>query len=127
MNGNLLTIRVETAGNGTSVVSLVGELDLSTIPRMELPLLGEVSHRAVIVDLSALSFIDSSGMAVLIKAFRAADDDRRMHTVIAPGSQVERVLRIAGIHRALPLFPDREAAFEALPNGGAPGNGDAAG
>jgi anti-sigma B factor antagonist len=127
MNGNLLKVRVETAGNGTSVVSLAGELDLSTIPRMELPLLGEVSHRAVIVDLSALSFIDSLGIAVLIKAFRAAEGDRRMHTVIAPGSQVERVLRIAGIHRALPLFPDRDAAFEALPNGGAPGNGDAAG
>ena len=54
MNGSQLTVRVETAGNGTSVVSLAGELDLSTIPRMELPLLGEVSHRAVIVDLSAL-------------------------------------------------------------------------
>jgi anti-anti-sigma regulatory factor len=36
---------------------------------MELPLLGEVSHSAVIVDLSALSFIDSLGIAVLIKAF----------------------------------------------------------
>jgi hypothetical protein len=37
-----------------------------------------------------------------------------MHTVIAPGSQVERVLRLAGIDRALPLFIDREAALEAL-------------
>jgi anti-sigma B factor antagonist len=117
MNGNLLKVRVETAGNGTSIVSLAGELDLSTIPRMELPLLGEVSHRAVIVDLSALSFIDSLGIAVLIKAFRAAEGDRRMHTVIAPGSQVERVLLLAGIDRALPLFIDREAALEALPDG----------
>ena len=41
MNGTQLTVRVETAGNRTSVVSLAGELDLSTIPRMELPLLGE--------------------------------------------------------------------------------------
>ena len=117
MNGNLLTIRVETTGNGTSVVSLAGELDLSTIPRMEVPLLGEVSHRAVIVDLSALSFIDSSGIAVLIKAFRAAEGNGRMHTVIASGSQVERVLRLAGIDRALPLFVDREVALEALPDG----------
>jgi anti-sigma B factor antagonist len=117
MNGNLLTIRVETTGNGTSVVSLAGELDLSTIPRMEVPLLGELSHRAVIVDLSALSFIDSSGIAVLIKAFRAAEGNGRMHTVIASGSQVERVLRLAGIDRALPLFVDREAALEALPDG----------
>jgi anti-sigma B factor antagonist len=117
MNGNLLTIRVETTGNGTSVVSLAGELDLSTIPRMAVPLLGEVSHRAVIVDLSALSFIDSSGIAVLIKAFRAAEGNGRMHTVIASGSQVERVLRLAGIDRALPLFVDREAALEALPDG----------
>jgi anti-sigma B factor antagonist len=126
MTGDLLTVQMETAGEGTSVVSLGGELDLSTIPRMEVLLFGELSHRAVIVDLSALSFIDSSGMAVLIKAFRATDGDRRMVTVIAPGSQVERVLRIAGIHRALPLFPDREAALGALLNGAAR-NGDAAG
>jgi anti-sigma B factor antagonist len=126
MNGNLLTVRVVAAGKGPSVVSLAGELDLSTIPRVEAPLFGELSQRAVIVDLSALSFIDSSGMAVLIKAFRAADGDRRMHTVIAPGSQVERVLRIAGIHRAMPLFADREAALDSLLNG-ATRNGDAAG
>lgn len=116
MNGNLLTVRVESGGNGTSVVSLAGELDLSTIPRMEMPLLSEVSQAPVIVDLSALSFIDSSGIAVLIRAFRAAGAGRRMHTVIAPGSQVERVLRLAGIDRALPLFVDRDAALEALRN-----------
>jgi hypothetical protein len=40
-----------------------------------------------------------------------------MHIVIAPGSQVERVLRLAGNDRALPLFIDREAALEALPDG----------
>jgi anti-sigma B factor antagonist len=115
VNGNLLRVEVEPGVNGTSVVSLAGELDLSTIPRMETPLFSELSNKAVIVDLSGLCFIDSSGIAVLIKAFQAAGS-RGMYTVIAPGSQVERVLRLAGIDRTLPLFIDRDAALEALPN-----------
>jgi anti-sigma B factor antagonist len=113
-NGQILTVRLEPVGATCSVVSLVGELDLSTIPRVEKQLFEQVrSKAAVIVDLSAVSFIDSSGIAMLIKAFRA-DDGGTLNTVIAEGSQVERVFRLAGIDRALPLFTDRARAIEAL-------------
>jgi anti-sigma B factor antagonist len=67
----------------------------------------------VIVDLSWVSFIDSSGIALLIQAFRATDQAGVLTTVIAEGSQVERVFRLAGIDRALPLFMDRAGAVEA--------------
>jgi anti-sigma B factor antagonist len=70
----------------------------------------------VVVDLTALSFIDSSGIGLLIKAFRAGQDDNggKLHTVIARDSQIDRVFQIAGIGRALPLYPDREAALAAI-------------
>jgi anti-sigma B factor antagonist len=112
-------VRVESAGPDASIVSLAGELDLSTIPRMESQLFEQLrSHPGVVLDLSRLSFIDSSGIGLLIKAFRSVDGEGKLHTVIAPGSQVERVFRLAGIDRALPLFVERTRALESL-NGAA--------
>jgi anti-sigma B factor antagonist len=117
-DGQLLTVNVEPAASNASVVSLRGELDLSTIPRVEKQLLEEVRAKAgVVVDLTGLVFIDSSGIALLIQAFRAGDGDA-LNTVIAEGSQVDRVFRIAGVDRALPLFTERAPALEAL-NGAA--------
>jgi anti-sigma B factor antagonist len=118
-DGQALTVRIEPAGSSASVVSLAGELDLSTIPRVEKQLLEEVrSHQGVVLDLTNVSFIDSSGIALLIRAFRATDDGGTVNTVIAEGSQVERVFRLAGIDRALPLFTERAPAMDAL-NGAA--------
>jgi anti-sigma B factor antagonist len=122
-NGQLLAVRIEPEDHGISVVSLAGELDLSTVPRLENPLLRELrGHPAVVLDLTALSFIDSSGLGLLIKAFRAGEDESagELHTVIARDSQIERVFRLAGIDRCLPLYLDREAAVAAT-NGKQPG------
>jgi anti-anti-sigma factor len=118
-DGQLLTVRIEPAGSNVSIVSFVGELDLSTIPRVEKQLFQELRSKAgVVVDLTTLSFIDSSGIALLIRAFRADDNGAVLNTVIAEGSQVDRVFRVAGIDRALPLFMERAGALEAL-NGAA--------
>ncbi len=109
-----LTVHIDDSAEGTATVALRGELDLSTIPRVEGALLEQVTQRpAVLVDLSALTFIDSSGMGVLIKAVRSANGTP-VHILIGPGSQVERVFRIAGVYEALPVFSDRERALGPL-------------
>jgi anti-sigma B factor antagonist len=120
-DGQTLTVRIEPLGANACVVSLAGELDLSTIPRVEKQLLEQLrTNDGVVVDLTKVSFIDSSGIALLIQAFRATDDTGVLNTVIAGGSQVERVFRLAGIDRALPVFTDRAPAVEGL-NGAARG------
>ncbi len=122
-NGQLLAVRVEDADEGPSVVSLTGELDLSTIPLLEGKLFEQLrSHSGVVVDLTDLRFIDSSGISLLIRAHRDGDG-AGLHTVIAPGSQVERVFRITGIDRALPLFFDRTEARAALNGAGGSARG----
>jgi anti-sigma B factor antagonist len=110
-----LTVRVERSGAYTSVVTLTGELDLSAIPTIEDRLFRELRSRpGIVVDLSGVTFIDSSGIAVLIHAFRETEGGGQLHTVVAPGSQVERVFALAGIDRALPLFSSLDEAVEAL-------------
>jgi anti-sigma B factor antagonist len=116
---DLLEITVEHGQDGVSLIALAGELDLSTIPKLERPLLRELDeHHGVVVDLTRLSFIDSSGIGLLIQAFRAHEPELRLHTVIARGSQVERVFRLAGIDQALPLYLSRDEARVALNGGG---------
>jgi anti-anti-sigma factor len=98
-----------------SVVSLAGELDLSTIPRVEKQLSERVrSGAGLVLDLSDLAFIDSSGIALIIRAHRDAEVGAGPNLVIAPGSQVERVFRLAGVDRVLPVFNGRAPALEDL-------------
>jgi anti-anti-sigma factor len=111
----LLTVEIERPSEGVTVVAAAGELDLSTIPGLEGQLLREVNgRRSVVVDLTRLSFVDSSGIGLLIKAHRARENGAFLHTVVAPGSQVERVFALAGIDKALPLFRDLGEAIAAL-------------
>ena len=113
-DGELLTIEIESVGNAIRVVALAGELDLSTIPRLEDLLFRELRDRGtVVVDLTRLRFIDSSGIGLLIKAHRAADGAGTLHTVVAPGSQVDRVFGITGIGGTLQLFSERDQAVAA--------------
>jgi stage II sporulation protein AA (anti-sigma F factor antagonist) len=110
----LLAVRIEDSENGASIVTLSGELDLSTIRRVEAALLEQIhQRRAVLVDLSGVSFIDSSGIGVLIRASRESHGTP-MHLVIGPGSHVERIFGIAGIGEALTVFSSREQALAAL-------------
>jgi anti-sigma B factor antagonist len=109
-----LSVHVEDSPDGGTIVVLSGELDLSTVPRMERPLLEQVQQRpAVLVDLSGLNFIDSSGIGALIQAKRIANGTP-VSFLVATGSQVDRVFGIARIAEALPLFSDRQAAMAAL-------------
>lgn len=106
---------MEPARPGVSVVSLAGELDLSTIPSVESRLFDQLrTQSGVVVDLTGLSFIDSSGIGLLIQAFRSTGDAGKLPIVIAAGSQVERVFRLVGIDRALPLFVERGRALDSL-------------
>jgi anti-sigma B factor antagonist len=106
-----LSIRIEESAPGASIVALAGELDLSTIPRMEGPLFEQIRQRPVVlVDLTKLSFIDSSGIGVLIQAFQESDGTR-MRFLIGAETQVERVFRIAGVSDALPVYLDRGEAL----------------
>lgn len=112
-----LSVRIEDAADGASIVAIGGELDLSTIPRMQAPLLEQIGQRpAVLVDLSGLTFIDSSGIGILIQALRGSNGTP-VHILIATDSQVDRVFRIAGVSEALPVFTDRERALTWMRNG----------
>jgi anti-sigma B factor antagonist len=90
-----LDIEIGETGN-IRVVQLRGELDLASVGRVTEVLEGIASDR-VIVDLSGLSFIDSSGVAALVRTqqqMAAADQDLAL---TRPSRMVARVFEILGI------------------------------
>ena len=78
------------------LVALRGELDLSTTPKVEHALARLESNGAsvIIIDLRGLTFLDSSGLRLILEADgRARREDRRLLVVPGP-REVQRVFRV---------------------------------
>ena len=101
-------ISTATAADGSVRVHVRGELDLATSPELEEALRREIgAGRRVVVDLSDVAFIDSTGLNTLIAALRACDAKGGALTVSPTlPSQVRRVLEITGLNKLLPLAPE---------------------
>jgi anti-sigma B factor antagonist len=113
----ILTVQVEASEDGTCTVSVGGELDLSSASRLEEALREQVEQRsAVLIDLTELRFIDSSGIGVLMRA-KKIDEGAAIGVLIEEGSQVARIFAVAGVEQAVRLFTSRSAAIAALAAG----------
>jgi anti-anti-sigma factor len=81
------------------VLRLVGVLDVVSAPKLA-RCLEEVlaqSHPCVTLDLGSLTFVDSAGVSVLIKAKRDAEANGRALVLRRPTEQVERVFALVGL------------------------------
>lgn len=78
---------------------LSGELDVVSAPKLQQHL-GEVlseAHARVMLDLNDLSFVDSAGVSVLIRAKQTAEAGGSMLVLRRPTEQVERVFALVGL------------------------------
>ncbi len=106
---------------GAAVVVLSGEIDVAAAPELHEALLGEVaSFRFTVVDLSGVTFLDSSGLSVLVTALRRARERAEDVVLCAPTAGVRRVLELAGLAEVFHVFPDREHALLAGGEEGSP-------
>jgi anti-sigma B factor antagonist len=94
--------------DGLVHVGLVGELDLSTVAKVqdELRRVEESAPRTVVLDLSKLTFLDSTGLRCIVTADeRARDEGRRIVIVRGPDS-VQRVFTITRLEERLEMVDD---------------------
>ena len=97
--------------DGLVHVALSGELDLSTVAKVEDELRRVESRepRVVVLDLSALTFLDSTGLrCVVTTSERAREQDRRLVVVRGP-EQVQRVFAITRLDERLEIVDDASA------------------
>jgi anti-sigma B factor antagonist len=84
-------------GEGPTVVRLLGELDLSTAPQLE-ACLDELGDGAdVRLDLSGLSFCDSSGISAMVTAAKRVRKPGGHLSIVSPQPAVRSVLEITGL------------------------------
>jgi anti-anti-sigma factor len=91
------------AGEGGTTVRLEGELDLSWSRELESALRdaqGTAGTEGVVIDLAGLTFVDSSGLLVLLTAHRRAQPAVPLRLRGARG-QVKRVFELTGLSEAL--------------------------
>lgn len=107
--------------DGVRVVAVRGELDLGTASDLEGPLEEAVASgdASVLIDLSECEFIDSTGIALIVRTWqrldRAADGDGSGRVVIcSDNEQVRRVLEITGLELSIPIHSSADEALAAL-------------
>lgn len=109
--------------DGIRVIAVRGELDLSTAPELEGPLEEAIAagDASVLVDLSECEFIDSTGIALIVRAWqqldRTAGGEGTGRVVLCSyNDQVRRVLEITGLELSIPIHGTRDEALAALRN-----------
>jgi anti-sigma B factor antagonist len=111
----ILDIVVATSGDNGSLphLAVTGELDLAGIPALEEALAGLEAARppAILLDLRALEFVDSSGLRCLVRAnARARESGGRLAILMTPGGRVAQTFSLTGLDEHLELHTDLDAA-----------------
>jgi anti-sigma B factor antagonist len=104
-----------TTRDGIELVLVEGEVDIATASKLISVLNSSVAEalRSVVVDLSRVWFMDSTGLALLINARRRLSLRRKGFAVVCPPGQLRRVFEITDMIDTLRVCPDRESAEKA--------------
>ena len=99
-----LRITTEASPDVWRVVA-AGELDIGGIPALEQAMGAAYDAEAgqVVLDLAAVTFIDSSGIRVLVDAAAAARDAGGRQFTIVSSDAVDRVIELSGLRDHLPF------------------------
>ena len=99
---------------GYDVVLLTGDVDLSCSPEARktiLACLGDSHH--TLVDLSEVSYIDSSGVASLVEGFQTAKKSELRFGLIGVSEAAMNVLELARLDKVFPIHANLQARLEA--------------
>jgi anti-sigma B factor antagonist len=105
---------INTIG-GHGVVRAEGELDVGTAAQMRETVSAALDeHDRLVVDLSAVTFLDSVTLGVLIGAYNRTKDGGGALAVVVTDERVRRVFRITGLDKVFAMYETLEAALAAL-------------
>ena len=126
-----MKIQVRDRGEGIHVCGVSGELDAYTAPELRDALDNQLAeeHSTIVVDLTDLTYLDSTGLGILVgtaKKCRQAGGDL---AVVCTRDNLLKIFNISGTHEILNVVDGVDAAVERLGqlsesrncNGGEPG------
>ena len=119
MSPNPFEVKSEALEGGVLAFAVRGELDLHTAPDLDGPLsdaLSRARDASVLIDLAKCEFIDSTGIALIVRAWQRIDreaggDGRGRLVICCSNDQVQRLLKITGVESSIPMHRNRESAL----------------
>ncbi|MBV9796438.1 MAG: STAS domain-containing protein [Solirubrobacterales bacterium] len=96
--------------DGLILLAVSGELDLASAPMLaeQLQRADEVDADVVLVDLRELDFMDSTGLHLLLKAHKRAQELGRRFVLVKGNKQIERLLSLTGVDEKLVIVDSPE-------------------
>lgn len=115
-------VESEALEDGVLAFAVKGELDLNTAPELDSPLervVADSGDASVLIDLSNCEFIDSTGIALIVRAWQRVDRDAGGEgggrlVICCSDDQVKRLLKITGVEASISMHGDRESALAEL-------------
>lgn len=108
-------LEVSTADDtGWTILAVTGEIDISTAATFEDALHSAMeSSKQVVVDLSGVRFMDSTGLGILMRAHKRQDDVGAALRLAAPSDRVVRILDVTQLGNVFAVYPSVDASIGA--------------
>jgi anti-sigma B factor antagonist len=103
----------EESPNGAHVINVRGEIHLTTAPEFSQRLTTaiEAGRTALVLDLSGVEFIDSTGLSVLLNGLRRVHQLNGRMALVTENPTVLRLFHITNLDSTFDIFGDRESAI----------------
>jgi anti-sigma B factor antagonist len=113
-----MPIEIRDLESGVTHVLLSGRIDIAGAQEVDLPMsVVGGSRKAVVIDLSGVSFMASMGLRSLVLAGKAIISKRGKVVLLAPQPDVENLIKVSGIDELIPIHHEAAAAIAAVQPG----------
>lgn len=104
-----------TARNGSVVVSVSGEIDVYTAPQLRERLIELIDqgHYRIVVDLTRVEFLDSTGLGVLVGGLRRTRGHEGDLALVCTQPRIMKVFEVTGLNKVFSIVDSVEAAVAA--------------
>jgi anti-sigma B factor antagonist len=111
-----LSVEGRLREDGVGILAAAGEIDIYTAPQFKERMVALIEGGAheLVVDLSEVSFIDSTALGVLIGGVKRLHPLGGHMLLVVAGTPVQRALSVTGLDRVFAVFGTREAALATL-------------
>ncbi|MFB6961567.1 STAS domain-containing protein [Streptomyces sp. NPDC056309] len=110
---NPLSVEVTLPREDVALLTVEGYLDVDTATELQAHLANQLHHgrRHFLLELSAVPFMDSSGMNIILRVYQEARERAGSVHIIAPAPAVLRILDLTGVSITVPVSGSTEEAL----------------
>ena len=109
-----LTMKSRTPDPTTCILDIEGEVDVYTSPQLKQDLvhLAESGVKRVVINLSKVEYLDSTGLGVLIGGLKRLREAGGNLALVGPGMRIQRIFEITGLNKIFDIYATEDEAAE---------------